>query len=827
MRAGGSPASSCPLAADVVHAPSLLVLSVRPGRWLFISPLSAAGAAAQHWSATAGGQGTVVDLSSALSCVLLCGARAREVLARGCRLDLDPALFVPGCAAATLMAQVAVTLAALPAGMLLLSPASTARHFREWLIATARPFGIAPEVERFVFRGMRSRSVMKESAQAVVIGGGVVGASVLYHLARIGWPDVLLLEKSELTSGSTWHAAGGMHTFNGEANISRLQKYTIDLYREIEALSGQSCGLHPNGGLMLAATPGELDSLKLICSRARYLGMETEMISMEQALEFNPLIDTSYFIGALWRADGGHCDPSGTTQAYAKAARKLGASVERFTRVTALNPRRDGSWEVVTDKGTVHAQHVVNCAGLWAREVGRLVGIELPVLAMEHHYLITEDLPELQGRTQEIVNTTDYLGEIYMRQERGGCLIGTYEPNGIAWSPLTTPDEFSMQLLPEDFERLAPYFEVGFQHFPALGRVGIRKAVNGPFTFAPDGNPLVGPVRGLPNYWVACAVMAGFSQAGGIGLVLSRWMAENDPGQDILSMDVARYGAFATPKYTSVKVPENYARRFRLAYPNEELTAARPLRRSPIYDRLKAAGAVMGANFGLENALWFAPPGTAASETPTYRRSEAFPVVRAECLAVRGAVGIYETTNYGKYEVTGRGARAWLDRVFACRLPRPGRLGLAPMLNPAGRIVGDLSIACINEERWLIVGSGFAEEFHLRWFWQAAPPPDVQVRSVASTLCGFSLAGPRSRELLQRLVRTDLSADAFKLFRVQETAVGFAPSILTRAGFTGELGYEVWTTPDYLETLYDELWNCGARARTGPLRWPRPLLPAA
>ena len=650
---------------------------------------------------------------------------------------------------------------------------------------------------------------MKSSARAVVIGGGVVGASVLYHLAKIGWRDVLLLEKSELTSGSTWHAAGGMHTFNGEANISRLQKYTIDLYREIEAASGQSCGLHPNGGLMLAATPGELDSLKLICSRARYLGMETEMISLEEACRLNPLIDPHCFIGALWRADGGHCDPSGTTHAYVKAARALGASAERFTRVLALTQRRDGSWDVVTDKGTVHAEHVVNCAGLWAREVGHMVGIELPVLAMEHHYLITEDIPELKGRDREIVNTTDYSGEIYVRQERGGALIGTYEPNGIVWSPLKTPDEFSMQLLPEDFERLAPYFEVGFRHFPALGRVGIRKAVNGPFTFAPDGNPLVGPVRGVRNFWVACAVMAGFSQGGGIGLMLSRWMAEKDPGQDIISMDVARFGAFATPKYTSLKVPENYSRRFRLVYPNEELPAARPVRRSPIHERLKAAGAVMGANFALEQALWFAPPGIAPTETPTYRRSEAFPIVRAECRAVRSAVGLYETTNYGKYEVTGRGARAWLDRVLASRIPSPGRFALAPMLNPAGRIVGDLSIASLADDRFLIVGSGFAEEFHLRWFFASEPPPDVSLRSAASTLCGFSIAGPKSRQLLQRLVRLDLSAGAFKLFRVQETAVGFAPAIVTRAGFTGELGYEVWTTPDYFATLYDDILEAG------------------
>lgn len=650
---------------------------------------------------------------------------------------------------------------------------------------------------------------MRSIARAVVIGGGVVGASVLYHLARIGWTDSVLLEKSELTAGSTWHAAGGMHTFNGDANISRLQKYTIDLYREIEKLSGQSCGLHPNGGLMLASNRGEMDSLLLIASRAKYLGMETAVISIEEAVRLNPLIDPQYFIGALWRADGGHCDPSGTTHAYAKAARTLGAEVNRFTRVLDLKQRVDGTWDVVTDKGTIHAEHVVNCAGLWAREIGRMVGVELPVLAMSHHYLLTEALPELEGQEREFVNTTDYSGEIYLRQEGRGALIGTYEANPVAWAPDVTPADFSMQLLPDELERLAPAFEVGFRHFPALGRVGIKKAINGPFTFAPDGNPLVGPVPGLRNYWVACAVMAGFSQGGGIGLALSQWMAHNDPGQDVLAMDVARFGAFATPRYTSAKVHENYTRRFRLAYPNEELPAARPFRRTPIYDRLVAAGAVMGAAYGLESALWFAPPGVAPKETPTYRRSEAFLHVRAECHAVRSAVGIYETSNYGKYEVTGRGARAWLDRVFAGRIPKPGRIALAPMLNPAGRIVGDLSIAAIAADRFLIVGSGFAEAFHMRWFAGTAPPTDVSVRAASSTLCGFSIAGPNARLTMQRLTRTDLSAGAFRLFDVCEAAVGMSPVILSRAGFTGELGYEVWCTPDFQYQLHEDLLDAG------------------
>ena len=650
---------------------------------------------------------------------------------------------------------------------------------------------------------------MRTQARAVVIGGGVVGASVLYHLARIGWTDVVLVEKNELTSGSTWHAAGGMHTFNGDANISRLQKYTIDLYREIEQLSGQSCGLHPNGGLMLAANQGEMDSLRLIASRARYLGMETAIISVAEAKRMNCLIDERYFIGALWRADGGHCDPSGTTQAYAKSARLLGAEINRFTRVLDLKQRPDASWDVITDKGTIHTEHVINCGGLWARELGRMVALELPVLAMEHHYLLTEAIPEFEGLEREIVNTTDYSGEIYLRQEGRGALLGTYEPNCVAWAPDTTPADFAMQLLPDDLERLAPSFEVGFRHFPAIGRVGIRKAINGPFTFAPDGNPLVGPVPGMRNYWVACAVMAGFSQGGGIGLTLSRWMAEGDPGQDVLAMDVARYFAFATPRYTRAKVEENYTRRFRLTYPNEELPAARPFRRTAIHDRLVAAGAVMGAAIGLESALWFAPPGVARSETPTYRRSEAFAHVRAECHAVRSAVGLYESSNYGKYEVSGRGARAWLDRVFACRIPRRGRMTLAPMLNQAGRIVGDLSIAALPGERLLIIGSGFAEAFHLRWFAGTNPPDDVFIRAASTSLHGFAVAGPNARALLQRLTRTDLSPQAFRLFDVTETAIGMSPAILSRSGFTGELGYEIWVTPDCLLKLYEDLLAAG------------------
>ena len=346
---------------------------------------------------------------------------------------------------------------------------------------------------------------MKTHARAVVIGGGVVGASVLYHLTKAGWTDVMLLEKHELTSGSTWHAAAGVHTYNSDANVSKLQKYTIDLYREIEQVSGQSCGIHPTGNMVLGATEEIMDNLRLMHARAKYLGLNTEMITPSEAKKHNPLIDENEFIGALWRGDGGHVDPNGVTHAYAIAARKAGAEVHRFTAVTALNQRTDGSWDVVTDKGTIHAEHVINAAGLWAREVGRMAGIELPVLAMEHMYIVTEEIPEVVAFGKEIIPSSDYSGEIYLRQEGKGVLMGTYEQDCRVWSPDETPWDFHMQLLPDDLERLSPHLEIGFKHFPPIGRAGIKKVVNGPFTFAPDGNPLVGPVRGLRNYWSAAA----------------------------------------------------------------------------------------------------------------------------------------------------------------------------------------------------------------------------------------------------------------------------------------------------------------------------------
>ncbi|MBB4063209.1 GcvT family protein [Gellertiella hungarica] len=654
---------------------------------------------------------------------------------------------------------------------------------------------------------------MKSHARVVVIGGGVVGCSVLYHLTKFGWTDVVLLERSELTSGSTWHAAGGMHTINGDPNVAKLQKYTVELYKEIEAQSGQDIGLHLTSGLMLAATQERFDWLKSILAKGRYNGLEAQLLTPKEAHEMMPLLDPDQFVGALYDPVEGHLDPYGTTHAYAKSAKMNGGEIYLHTKVEELVQREDGSWRVITDKGEIIAEHVVNAAGLWAREVGRMVGLELPVLAMEHMYLITEDMPEVaefnQKTGKELMHCVDFDGEIYLRQERGGMLMGTYEKACRPWSPINTPWNFGHELLAEDIERITPELEVGFRHFPAFNNAGIKKIINGPFTFSPDGNPLVGPVRGLRNYWSACAVMAGFSQGGGVGLALANWMIHGDPGFDVFAMDVSRYGDYATLAYTNAKVRENYSRRFSIRYPNEELPGARPLLTTPIYDKLKDAGAIFGASYGLEAPLWFAPEGV--TDQFSWRRSNDFEAVAAESKSVRESVGLMETSGFAKYSVTGPGAEAWLDRMLTPRIPATGRMTLAPMLKEDGKLIGDFTLAKLGEGDFLVIGSGIAEDYHMRWFESHLPKDgSVKLEALNLRLTGLAIAGPNARKLISKLTHLDMSNEAFPFMSIRRMDLGMAKTIVGRVSYTGDLGYEIWMKPEYQRYVYDLLMAEGA-----------------
>jgi len=670
-----------------------------------------------------------------------------------------------------------------------------------------------PEIQK----DTNTNKQLPSHAKVVVIGGGVVGCSILFHLAKFGWKDVVLLERDELTSGSSWHAAGQIHTISSDPNISRLQSYTIDLYKEIEEVSGHSVGLNITGGFYLASTPEWYDYLKRERSKARYMGLNQEFISPREVAERHPLIDPKHYHAALWDDQDGDLDPSGATYAFAKAARVHGAEYFTHTPVTGTKQRPDGSWDVETPNGMINAEHIVNCGGLWAREVGHMQGVNLPVQPMEHHYLITDKIDEVANHPTRLPAGIDYEANIYFRQERQGMLLGTYEPKGTPWKVGGTPWDFGHELLQPDLDRIADRLEMSFERIPAIGEAGIKDMINGPFTFGPDGNPMIGPVPGMKNYWCAIGVMAGFCQGGGVGLTMAEWMIDGEPSIDVWAMDVARFGDFASPDWGTIKSTENYERRFVMTFPNETLTKGRMQKTTALYDRLISKGALMDQSFGLEHALWFADSPEDAWETPSFERNRSHDYVAREVKAVREAVGGIEIANFAKHEFKGAGAREYLNKTLAGYIPKQGRITLTPMLTPKGKLYGDLTVACLAEDHFMLFGSGAMQDAHRRWFekdlgkgFEKNCPYDVSYKNVSDDWHGISLSGPKSRELLSRLTRDDVSAEALKFRDSRETYVAGVPVILNRISFSGELGYEIYCKPQYLLRLAESIEESGA-----------------
>ena len=652
---------------------------------------------------------------------------------------------------------------------------------------------------------------METHAKVVVIGGGVVGCSILFHLAKFGWKDVVLLERNELTSGSSWHAAGQIHTISSDPNISRLQGYTINLYKEIEETSGHSIGMHATGGFYLASNQTWYDYLKRERSKARYMGLNQEFISVKEAAERHPLIEPKHYLAALWDDLDGDIDPSGVTYAFAKSAKVHGAKYYTNSPVIETNQRANGSWDVVTPNGSINAEMIVNCGGLWAREVGHLSGVDLPVQPMEHHYLITEEIAEIKSRDSEnrLPAGIDYEGNIYFRQEQQGMLLGTYEPSATPWKIGGTPDDFGHDLLPPDLDRISDRLKMSFERIPALAEAGIKDIINGPFTFGPDGNPMIGPVPGMKNYWVAVGVMAGFCQGGGVGLSMAEWMIDGEPSIDVWAMDVARFGDFATPGWGTIKSSENYERRFVMTFPNETLPKGRRQKTTALFDRLTSKGAVWAQGFGLENALWFADRPEDAHEDPTFHRSRSHKYVAREVHAVRENVGGIEIANFAKHEFKGPGARDFLNYVLAGRIPIPGRINLSPMLTSKGKLYGDLTIACMDDEYFILFGSGLMQEAHRRWFENKLPEKGVSYVNRSDDYHGVAISGPKSRELLNQIIRDDVSPESFKFRDIRQTYVGDVPAIIIRMSFSGELGYEIYCKPHYLLKLAESIEEAG------------------
>ena len=659
---------------------------------------------------------------------------------------------------------------------------------------------------------------MKTHAQAVVIGGGLVGCSIAYHLTKLGWSDVMLLERSELTSGSTWHAAANIHGLHDNNNITKLQYYTMQLYAKLEAETGQSCGIHRTGSIYLAQTVDREHQLRIQAAKARYYGFDFHELSMKEVRELHPLINLDGIRCAMFEPDGGRVDPSGVTHAYAAGARAGGAQIHRFTPVLETNPNADGSWDVVTDKGTIHTQVLVNAAGLWGREVARLAGLELPLVPMEHQYFVTEQIAKVAAYDGELPSVADRDGEYYLRQEGQGLLVGAYERDGRFWASEGTPLEFGHELLPDDLDRISENVMSACARIPALADAGIKRVINGPMIWTPDSSALFGPVPELKNYYCCNGIIPGFSQSGGLGMLLAQWIVEGETELDMFAWDVARYGDWAGRDFARARALDCYAHRFKIHFPDEEREAGRPVRTRPVYERQKSMGGVFGLNYGWEHPLWFGDENIDAKEEYGFERQSWFHAVGAECQALRNDVGLIDISNFAKYEVTGGGARGWLDRVVANRVPSEvGGSCLTPLLGKRGGIAGDFTITVLDDDRYMMVGSGMAERYHTRFFNDVPKPAGVEMRSCTHSKAGFNVAGPKSRELLSRLTSTDLSNDAFPFMRSRLMTVAGIDTAALRVSFSGDLGWELHVDENNQDALYEALLEAGADLGVRPV----------
>ena len=659
---------------------------------------------------------------------------------------------------------------------------------------------------------------MKSHAQAVVIGGGLVGCSILYHLAKLGWTDVVLLERDELTSGSTWHAAAGIHGLHDHNNISKLQYYTMQLYQELERETGQGCGIFQPGSLYLAQTRDREHQLRMQAAKARYFQVEFHELSRDEAERMHPLANFDDIRCIMYEPDGGNVDPSGVTYAYAKGARALGAEIERFTPVVATTQRADGSWDVETDKGSIHADVVINAAGLWAREVAAMAGFELPLMPMEHQYFVTETIPEIEALGKRLPLIADRDGEYYMRQEGLGLLVGAYEKGGKFWAEDGTPIDFGHELLDEDLDRIEENLLRAFERVPVLTEAGVKRVINGPMIWSPDSAALFGPVPELKNYYCCTGIIPGFSQSGGLGLTLAQWIIDGEPEMDMFPWDLARFGDWTDRSFTKARAHDQYSHRFKIHFPYEEREAGRPVKTRPVYQRQKGLGAVFGLSYGYEHPLWYAGEGVEVKEEYGFERQNSFDAVAAECKALRSGVGVLDVSNFAKYEIKGKGSADWLNRVVANYVPTEiGRSCLTPMLGVRGGIAGDFTITKLDEDAFLMIGSGIAERYHQRFF-QSVPRPDsVGFTSLTEAWAGFNVAGPRSRELLQSLTDADLSNDQCKFMHNRSITIAGIEAVILRVSFSGDLGWEVYVPVAQQLILFDAILQAGKRLGVRPV----------
>ena len=649
------------------------------------------------------------------------------------------------------------------------------------------------------------------TARVVVIGGGVVGCSILYHLAKAGWQDVVLLERQELTSGSSWHAAGSLYCLTTPFNASVLQKYSFDLYPQLETESGQDCGFHRTGELWLAQSEEQYKAHKLIRSQGLRNGIHAEFISMEEAAALSPILNTKGLKSVMYEADAGYCDPASVTHAFAKAARRLGAKVYRHAEVLKTNRLANGEWQVVTGQGTIQAEFLVNAAGLWGREVAALAGIQLPLVPVEHHYLVTEQIPQIAQMREELPSLSIDEANVYARQEANGLLVGAYESNCRLWSEYETPKDFGHELLPDDVSRMEENFAVAVERLPCLAEAGIKSIINGPMIFSPDLGPLIGPYPGLTNYFCANGVMTGFNQGGGIGKVLAEWIINGDPGMDMSFWHVGRFGDYADHEYTTARAKFYYEHRSTFMYPYEEFDIGRPVRKRPIYEMQKKSGAVFGEYAGWEDPLYFASENNQQQPQYCFEQVSWFDELAREVACVHEKVGLFDYSSFAKYKIEGSESADWLSSILAGKVPEKiGKTTLSPMLNHRGQIMADFTVSCLAEDQYFLVGAGAMQAIHYGLFIKHNPPASVTIKNLTDEWCAFHIAGPHAGELLARVSEQNTSLETFPFLTNVIWPISSSNNvIIIRVSFTGESGFEMYFPQHCQLSVYQDLLQAG------------------
>jgi dimethylglycine dehydrogenase len=663
---------------------------------------------------------------------------------------------------------------------------------------------------------------MKTHARVVVIGGGAVGVSTLYHLAHKGWSDVVLLERSELTAGSTWHAAGLLPLFNMSYTVGQLHKYSVDLYKRLPAETGQDVSFHVTGNLRLATSRDRMDEYLKYCGTANTIGVPFQVIGPDEVKKLWPLVElggregVAPIVGALYHPDDGHIAPADLTMALRKGARALGAEIHEQTEVTGVSRTPSGEWRLTTTKGEIVAEHVVCATGNYARQTGRMFGINVPAIPVEHQYIVYDESPELKayrnggGRELAVLRESDQ--SYYLREERMGWILGPYEAGAPARFADGVPDWFGKDLFEGDLDRLLPHVEAAQRRVPALEHCGIKDIVNGPISYTPDGSPLIGPAWGARNLWLNEGHSFGITAAGGSGWQLAEWIVEGEPGIDMLAVDPRRFGPYTSKRYVVAKNEETYRNVFTVHYPDEEREDGRPLKTSPIYEKLKAMGAVFGQRYGWERANWFAPPGVEPRDRWSFRRTNYFEHVGNECRRLRSAVGVIDLTPFTKHVVRGPGAEAWLDGLVANKVPaKVGRMALCHALTQRGGIRSEFTITKLAPDEFYVVSAGAAERYDADYLQKKLPADgSVQLTNITMQRGCFVLAGPRSRDVLAKLTDTPLDNASFPWLTGQVGEVGMATDVyMLRVNFVGALGWELHFPIEYAHHLFEALFAAG------------------